>query len=165
MNNRYSPHLLILPEDEANEKIANGFTLNLQVNERAIQILPRAGGGKVVVKKFIKDHAPKMRQYLERRFLLLIDFDKDRNLLPYIQNQIPEDVGDRVFVLGVFFEPEDLRKALGMMSFESIGEALADNCAKNSDQLWQHDLLRHNQAEVERMIADVKPFLFGEGKS
>lgn len=103
---------------------------------------------------------PKMRQYQTRRFLLLIDFDQDQHRLNHIQDKIPEDVADRVFILGIFSNPEILKRILGM-SFESMGEELAENCAKNSDQLWQHDLLKHNQAEVERMIADVKPFLFG----
>ncbi|MEA5419480.1 hypothetical protein VB712_09600 [Spirulina sp. CCNP1310] len=164
-SNNYLPHLVILPEDEADAKIAHGFTLNLQINQRAIQVLPYAGGWKVVVGKFIKDHATKMRQYLERRFLLLIDFDKQlQNRLPYIQNQIPENVRDRVFILGVFSKPEKLGSALGK-KLESIGEEIADNCEQNSNQFWQHDLLKHNQAELERMIADVKPFLFAHGKA
>jgi hypothetical protein len=46
------------------------------------------------------------------------------------------------------------------MSFEQIGEALADHCAKNDPELWNHDLLRHNNAEIERMAVSVKSFLF-----
>ncbi|QEI40683.1 hypothetical protein BMF77_01255 [Dolichospermum sp. UHCC 0315A] len=38
--NKNKPHLLILPEDDANRQIVNGFIQNLNVNNRAIQILP-----------------------------------------------------------------------------------------------------------------------------
>ena len=44
--NKYLPHLLILPEDDANRELANGFVLNHAVNSRAVQILPPAGGWK-----------------------------------------------------------------------------------------------------------------------
>jgi hypothetical protein len=39
--NKYKPHLLVLPEDDPNRQIANGFVHNpaVDLNERAIQIL------------------------------------------------------------------------------------------------------------------------------
>lgn len=157
--NKYLPHLVVLPEDAADAEIANGFSLHPQINQGAIQVLRYVGGWKVVVEKFIKDHVPKMRQYPNRRFLLLIDFDQEQNRLNFIKQQIPDDVCDRVFVLGAFSNPEQLKRQLGI-GFESIGEALSVNCEENTNQLWQHELLQHNQRELDRMIADVKPFLF-----
>jgi hypothetical protein len=47
-----------------------------------------------------------------------------------------------------------------LLSFEDIGEGLANDCADNTNSLWGHPLLRHNRAELDRMIAAVKPFLF-----
>jgi hypothetical protein len=34
------------------------------------------------------------------------------------------------------------------------------DCAKKTNELWGHDLLQHNQAELKRMRSSVKPFLF-----
>ena len=45
-------------------------------------------------------------------------------------------------------------------TFETIGETLANNCADNTHDLWNHDLLKHNETELERMRVIIKPFLF-----
>ena len=75
--NKNKPHLLILPEDDANRQIVNGFIQNLNVNNRAIQILPIADGWKKAIDKFTKEHIKAMRQYPQRNILLIIDFDRN----------------------------------------------------------------------------------------
>jgi hypothetical protein len=157
--NNYRSHILVLPENSANSEIANGFLLNPNLNERLIQILPFARGWISVVDKFIEDHVSKMRLYPERMIVLLIDFDQKEDRLNYVSTQIPSDLKDRVFVLGVLSEPEQLKSDL-KKGFEEIGEALATDCSDNTDKLWSHDLLKHNKIELDRMIAAVKPFLF-----
>jgi hypothetical protein len=157
--NKYQPHLLILPEDDATSNISNGFMLHAQVQAKAIQILSPAKGWTAVVEKFKTHYAPSMRKYPQRWMVLLIDFARIDNRFEQISEQIPNDLKSRVFILGVFDEPETLKKSLGK-SFESIGEALATNCAENTDQLWKHELLKHNQSEVSRMIENIRPFLF-----
>lgn len=42
--NVYQQHVLVLPEDDANRQIVNGFLLEPSLNERVIQVLPIAGG-------------------------------------------------------------------------------------------------------------------------
>ncbi len=161
--NKYLPHILVLPEDKADSEIANGFLLHPHLNDRSIQVLPYVGGWEVVVERFTKNFIPTMRQYPHRRMVLLIDFDTKDDRFEYVSQQIPSDLKDRVFVLGILDEPEALKKSLGN-SFESIGETLAANCADNTHGLWDHDLLRHNRPELERMISSVKPFLFNQGR-
>jgi hypothetical protein len=156
--NNYRPHVLVLPEDRANADIANGFLLNPSLDERSIQVLPYARGWLTVIEKF-KGIAPTMRQYLDRRVVLLIDFDGDADRLNYVMGEIPDDLRNRVFVLGVLSEPEKLKSSLGK-NFEGIGETLAMNCSDNIDELWLHELLKHNQSEVARLTSYVKPFLF-----
>ena len=57
--------------------------------------------------------------------------------------------------------PEELKKAFGLpLSLEKIGETLAQECADQRNELWGHELLKHNQPELEKMISSVKPFLF-----
>jgi hypothetical protein len=161
--NKYLPHILVLPEDEADSDIANGFLLHPQLNAQSIQVLPYVGGWKVVVEKFTTNFIPTMRQYPSRWFVLLIDFDREEGRLDYIKQQIPDDVQDRVFVLGALSNPEELRSSLGK-SLEAIGESLSANCSDNTDGLWGHDLLMHNKTELERMISSVKPFLFNQAR-
>jgi hypothetical protein len=157
--NNYRPHILVLPEDSANSEIANGFLLNTDLNERLIQVLPFARGWMTVVDKFMDDHISKMRLYPERMIVLLIDFDEQEGRLDFVSTKIPSDLKDRVFVLGVLSEPEQLKSDI-KKGFEEIGEALATDCSDNTDKLWSHDLLKHNKIELERMIVTVKPFLF-----
>jgi hypothetical protein len=157
--NKYKPHLLVLPEDDANRQIANGFLLNLNLNTLAIQVLPEAGGWKNVVEKFKNDYAATMGQYSDRIIALLIDFDQNEDRLDYVKKYISSDLENRVFVLGVLSEPEKLRSEIGK-SFERIGETLADDCPESRNNLWNHELLKHNKAELERLLPLVKPFLF-----
>ncbi len=159
--NNYSPHLVVLPEDKANSDIANAFLLHPQIDLRSTQVLPYIGGWGAVVKHFTDKHISKMRQYSERRIVLLIDFDEEQNRCDYVKREIPEDLIDRVFVLGVFSEPEELRN-ITRQSYEKIGKSLANDCAENTDKLWKHDLLKHNEAELKRIISSIKPFLFNE---
>lgn len=160
--NKYKNHLLVLPEDDANRQIANGFLLNPNLKGRIIQILPPAGGWIKVLDSFKKNHVPNMKKCQQRMMLLLIDFDLKENRLDQVKDQIPATLKDRVFVLGVQSEPENLKKKhlLDHNTFEEIGKSLAQDCVNGTDKLWGHDLLKQNKTELERMILCVKPFLF-----
>jgi len=158
--NPYKSHVLVLPEDRANEQIVNGFNNFLDIYSRAIQIERPAGGWEKVVDKF-KENISDMKKFPKRMIVLLIDFDEDyENRFSYVKEQIPDYLENRVFVLGVLSEPEKLRSNLGN-NFECIGENLAKDCSNNTtNELWGHDLLKHNKTELDRMILSVKPFLF-----
>ncbi len=87
--NKYKAHILVLPEDDANRQIANGFVLHPNLNERAIQILPAAGGWTKIMHAFRTVHAHQMKQYHERRIVLIrevIGF-KPRTSLPLTEMQ------------------------------------------------------------------------------
>jgi len=167
--NKYEDHVFVLPEDDANRQIANGFINNLNVNDRAIQVLPIADGWGKVVKKFKKNQVSEMRSFPKRRMVLLIDFDGKGERLSYVKSQIPEHLQDRVFILGVLSEPDDLKgiknkfESIGTGKLEQIGQTLANDCSNNNTNgLWGHDLLKHNKTELDRMILSVKPFLFNK---
>jgi len=160
MVNRYRPHIYVVPEDDANRQILNGFLLEPGLDIRAIQVLPSAGGWSKVRDDFEHVYAPEMQNYPLRMMLLVIDFDKQGERLNVMKQGIPGNLNDRVFVLGVLSEPEQLKRATGL-SLESIGQGLATDCSNGTYVLWGHDLLRHNKAELQRMVTLVKPFLFG----
>ena len=84
MSNNYLPHIHVLAEDDHNRQIANGFLLELNDN-RAVKVLPLAGGWKKAVEEFKKEHASEMRQFPERMMVFLIDFDNNyKNRLSYV---------------------------------------------------------------------------------
>jgi hypothetical protein len=158
--NKYRPHVFVIPEDDANRQIANGFVLDPNLNERAIQILPPAGGWQNVVDNFRDVHAHELKRYSERRIVLIVDFDRQyEKRFQFMKNEIPNTEIDRVFVLGVLSEPEELKTSAGM-SFENIGKELAQDCVGNRHHFWGHDLLQHNELELNRLISSVKSFLF-----
>jgi len=159
--NKYNKHLFVLPEDDANRQIANGFLLEPNLNDCAIQILPPSGGWTKVLNSFKNNHVSGMYKYKNRMMLLLVDFDEDKKRLGNIKNQIPDDLKERVFVLGVQSEPENLKTNIANLnSFEEIGKALAQYCVNDTDNIWGHVLLKHNRKELNSMISSVKPFLF-----
>lgn len=160
--NKYRPHVHVLLEDDANRQIVNGFLLNPHLNARAIQVLPPAGGWSEVVKLFREVHVPEMRRYPERRFVLIIDFDNQIQRLASIKTEIPPDLSGRVFVLGVLSCPEAL-KADMRKTFEDIGRDLAQDCVDDARRAWGHDLLRHNETELDLMDAanpSIRQLLF-----
>jgi len=158
--NSFKPHILILPEDDANRQIFIGFIGNSRINSNIFQILPIANGWTKAMEQLLNNEIPKMRNFSERRIILLIDFDRREDRFFLIMEQVPEEFKDRVFVIGVKSDPESLRRSTNK-SFEKLGEKLAQDCVDNINDLWNHDLLKHNKIELERMRQSIRPFLFG----
>jgi hypothetical protein len=157
--NKYKPHIFILPEDDANRQIANGFLLNPRLDRRAIEVLPIVGGWLKVLSNFETDHISSMREYPNRRMILLIDMDQKNDRRYESLDKIPSDLKDRVFILGVSSEPEKL-KVDTRKSYETIGKILSEDCVNNTRDLWSHSLLEHNRDELERIISSIESFLF-----
>jgi hypothetical protein len=67
--NRRRPHVFVLPEDDANRNLANGFVLDV-TNARQIRILPGVGGWRHVAEIFNSDHVHEMRKYPDRFMVL-----------------------------------------------------------------------------------------------
>ena len=164
--NKSQWHIHVLPEDDRNRQIARGFVINNpDIDINVIRILPIAGGWMNVVDEFENVHAYEMKNNPYKRIVLMVDFDNQlERRLSHIKSKIPEELSNRVFILGVLSEPEDLkakfRKTYG--TYEKIGEALSQDCSDNTRKMWGHDLLKHNQAELDRLVSLVKPFLFNQ---
>src|ERR1700741_799361 len=144
--NRYRPHLFVLPEDDANRQLAVGFQLATPTSQ--IQVLPVAGGWTNVRDRFVADHVSSMEHYVDRRMILLIDFDSDVNRLHVMNAVIPMGLADRVFVLGSLTQPEDLRQMHG--PYEAIGRSMAQECRGGDRAIWGGRLLQHNEGELAR---------------
>jgi len=156
---RYRPHVMVLPEDDANRQLATGFRLDLsQALSRQFQVLQVAGGWRNVLEQFRSIHAREMDACPTRFMVFLIDFDGILTRLDEAKNVIPAHLIERVFILGVKTRPEDFPANLG--SLETIGKALARDCREETDTTWKHDLLRHNATELDRLRAVVRPILF-----
>lgn len=158
--NVHKPHVLVLPEDDANREIANGFLLDPSVKQRNIQVLPCAGGWSKVLGSFLDNHVTGLRKFPQRHLVLLIDFDGHvEERTAKFTASFPADVRDRVFLLGTLSEPEPLRKQRGE-SLEAIGKILATECHRDETDLWEHPLLAHNAPARVRLNAAVKHILF-----
>jgi hypothetical protein len=155
--NKYKSHLLVLPEDDANRQLANGFDLNL--SSRQYHVEEVAGGWHRVCERFVSDHITPMQNNPDRFVVLLIDFDNDLSRRETVKSHIPADLRDRVFVIGTRSNPEALKKA-GLGTYETIGSLLADDCRDDSQLTWGHELLRHNEDELTRLRDTVRDFLF-----
>lgn len=160
--NRELPHLYVIPEDDADKDIVNGFIYNLNVKRSAIQVLPVAGGWPKVAKYLAADTGlhRHMDKYPECRVAAVIDFDGDVQRAEAVRTDVPEGFRQRVFIIGVLSEPEELRKATAK-TLEQIGDTLAEECAGENRLLWNHDLLKHNACELAKLEASVRDFLFG----
>ena len=162
--NEYQNHILVLPEDDANRQIARGFAKEPKLNDRVIEIVRPRGGWKKVLDAFKNTYVSKMYKSKGKTMflLMLIDFDGQyERRLSYIKNEVPDDLKERVFVLGAQSEPENLKTHLANLNtFEAIGKALAQDCINETNEIWGHDLLKHNKNELDRLILSVKPFLF-----
>jgi hypothetical protein len=153
--NRYQSHLLVLPEDDANREIVNGFLLDPSLKIRDVQVLDEAGGWRQVLESFKSDHIFWMERFPERKMVLLIDFDGNEDRLNRAKTEIPEHLADRVRVLT---KPEDLKAELG--SYETIGLEMSKDCREETDTVWDHRLLRHNKGELDRLREYFRSILF-----
>lgn len=95
MINRYQPHIHVLPEDDANRQIANGFLLDPGVSTRRIQVLPVAGGWTEVLSRV---ESTEMERYPKRVLVLLIDFDGQEDRLTQARSALPSDLVKRVLI-------------------------------------------------------------------
>ena len=158
--NKFRPHVYIIPEDHANEQIANGFVLHDQVMERHIQVLPCASGWPSVLEKFETEYISHLRNYNDGYVILLIDFDDNyQSQRERFDKAVPDDLKNRVFVIGAKETPELLKHELSG-SLEDIGLSLADDCYKGTAYAWGHDHLKHNEPDRLRLIESVKSILF-----
>jgi hypothetical protein len=156
--NRERPHVFVLPEDDADRQLANGFFNDAYVSPQA-RILNEPGGWTKVLDRFENNEISGMRIYQNRFLVLLFDFDNDANRLDKAKRRIPSDLIDRVFIVGSMSDPESLRRA-GLGKFEEIGLALAKDCREDTDSVWGHNLLQHNASELTRLRECVRPILF-----
>lgn len=158
--NSFQPHILVLPEDNADRQLANGFWLEVDwMKQRQMQVLNEVGGWIDVLECFKSVHIKEMERCTYRFMVLLIDFDEKENRLDKAKEVIPDSLKDRVFVLGARKDPEGLSKA-GLGSPETVGQKLARDCRDETEKTWGHDLLRHNAGELKRLRQIVRPILF-----
>jgi hypothetical protein len=118
--NKYKPHIYVIPEDDANRQILNGFLQHPAVAYRTVHDTGLAKGWPNVLVKFQTELLPLIRKFPHGHVVMLIDFDEDQGRRRQFEMEIPEDVKSRVFVLGSRDEPETLRNAL-KLKFEDIG--------------------------------------------
>jgi len=162
--NKYQAQVWVLPEDDANRQIAQGFTLDPAVKPRSIHICPVAlscRGWMKVRDSFDHEYNEKLLRHPLCSMVLLVDFDGQGTTRgEEVLSCVDAELGARVFVRGSHDEPERLKAAL-RMSYEKIGRALAKECSDGTRTTWEHELLAHNRRELERMVAYVRPILFG----
>jgi hypothetical protein len=158
--NRYAPHVYVIPEDDRDRQIADGFVLHDQVRTQRIQVMPPPGGWREVLKTFQAEYVRRLREDLQGHVVMLIDFDGDyNNRFIEFKTAIPADLSERVFVIGAKQTPEDLKREIGK-SLEDIGTLLANDCYAGTEIVWTHEHLRHNDPDRHRLINVVKPILF-----
>lgn len=159
--NKFRPHVHVLPEDDANRQICNGFLRDPELNGRRIQVLPVAGGWAKVRDDFANIHCYELEKCKERYLVLVVDFDDMDSRLAEMSKVVPEHLRDRVIIIGVKTNPEDLRAELNI-GYENIGLQLAESCRSDpSMRAWSHELLAHNAAELERVAPAIRAILFG----
>ena len=160
---RYGPHIYIVPEDDRDRQLANGFVLHDQVTTTRVQVTEPAGGWREVLKVFVTEYIHLLREDQPGHLgyvVMLIDFDgcyEDRR--KEFDNAIPQDLKQRVFVVGPKETPEKLKGQLGR-TYEKIGLQLADECFSQKIALWDHEHLKHNGPDRDRMLSTVRPILF-----
>jgi hypothetical protein len=157
---KYGRRVVVVPEDDANRKLANGFKSHWAVAQRDLVVLPEASGWMSVLEVFIRDVILVMRKNSLLYAVLVLDFDEEGDdRRAFCVGQVPDDLRSRTFLIGTSDEPEDLKRELNL-TLEQIGFALADGCNQDDLGLWTHAHLVHNLAEVQRMRPVVHPILF-----
>jgi hypothetical protein len=101
-----------------------------------------------------------MREYPNLYAVLIVDFDGNAHRGSEIKHQVPEEVRDRVLVVAVLNEPENLRNSTGMKS-EQLGRKIPGGCKdSNIDFRQKQELLAHNADEIRRLPEAVRDLFF-----
>src|SRR5713101_4975757 len=157
--NRERLHVFVLPEDDDDRQLAAEFQAQMDFGrQRQMYVLDVANGWTRVVDLFVSVHIDEMRRRPTRFMVLLVDFDEDQNRLQKVKSAIPADLIDRVFVLGAWTKPEDLRHDIG--PYGKVGSDMAADCRDGTDKTWGRPLLRHNGGELDRLRQHVRSILF-----
>jgi hypothetical protein len=159
--NKYRPHVVVIPEDDANRQIANGFVLHHAIATRAVGVMPPAGGWGNVLSVFTEQYIRYLRTYGAAFAILLVDFDDADDRRARCEQCIPDDLKPRVFVVGARHEPEAVKRDV-RGSLEEIGTQLAEECYRERYELWVGQHFDHNSAERQRLAAAVKAIVFQE---
>ncbi len=160
--NRHLPHVYVIPEDDSDRQIANGFVLHPGVQQACVRIAAPSRGWQNALRTYQDSYVAMLRKYPSAHVVLLVDFDGkvDKRMNEIVGATSTDDhLGGRVFVLGPRQTPETLRSDL-KMPLEEIGARLADACFTGNLEIWRHEQLGHNDAELQRLMTSVKPFLF-----
>ncbi len=158
--NKYKDHVYVIPEDDADRQIADGFVQHHEMDDRRIQVMPVANGWSHLLDTFKQEYIQLLKNNLKAHVVMLIDFDGQfEERRARFQAEIPEVIEGRVFVVGSKINPETLKQAIHK-TFEEIGSALAGDCATGNTVLWEHEQLSHNDPDRRRLEEIVKPFLF-----
>ena len=160
MSNKFRDHLVIVPEDQKNNDLINGFVNASLFESRAFQVQAIAGGWPKAVDSL--QHMQLAALPL-RRILLVIDFDeKLESRYGQVNDRLSKFLAptehQRVYLLGTRSEPEDFRSTLKMSS-EQVGAQLYLDCKTPQPGLWGHALFTHNLKTRARLIAEILPFL------
>jgi len=158
--NKSKPHIYVIPEDDEDRQLANGFLLGIDVKlSRQIQVLPISGGWikcfEVARQKYVQHLKNCPHAYL----VLLFDFDGQPERREQVQIDFPAEVVDRIFLIGSLAEPKDLRRELGF-GLERIGSTLAAECRESRSELWNSPQLAHNSLELERFRTCARQIIF-----
>ena len=160
--NKSSEHVYVIPEDDADRQIAVGFIEHHSVKDSRIKVMPVAGGWMNVLKTFVDEYIQNLKNNPKAHVVMLIDFDgwfEQRR--KKFEQEIPDEIKPRVFVVGSKNTPQTLKRALNyQFSFSKIGDSLADECATGITKLWGHEQLTHNDPDRQHLNLTVKPFLF-----
>jgi hypothetical protein len=164
--NRQSSHLIVLPEDDADRQIVNGFIQGSSIDQRRIQATNVAGGWCKAEDIIHEEYLAYLQRYPKGHLVLLIDFDKNTNRGENIRKKIPANLASRIFVIGTLGTPEKLKAELSLNTFEAIGEKAFADCRdperleNPAGTIWEHSRLKHNLMEIQRLHAAVSHFLF-----
>ena len=158
--NKHAKQLVVVPEDDANRDIANGFVgVMSPLKHRNVFIARPARGWARAAAAW---SALKLDVYARRHVVLLVDFDGQHPARhEEIVASIPTQFRDRVFVLGAEITPEKLKHR---QSLESVGAELGRACASATSSAassrWMQQGLAHNAAELTRLCTAVGTLLF-----
>lgn len=157
-NNNYRPCVYVVPEDDANRQIVDGFCLDYRITGQ-IQVLPNAGGWSKVIKTIETEYFSILRKYPNVHVLGLIDCDNEPGRIQRLNKEFPTDVRDRIFLLGTLPNPEAFKSELHL-TFEGLGEMLAEDCASGNEEIWKHKHLEHIQDEIARAKEKLRSVLW-----
>ena len=166
----YGCEVVVYPEDGATRDLAIALTAakcgSVFKQDKTITVRRPCGGKEYAVEAAIENC--NLKNFPNRRIIILIDFDKCNTSLSRVKQKIPPEHAGKFYILGWSGKIEDLKSEVRCAGagFNKLAAKLVDDCLPHCHGVWERDEFAQmresahgSKSECERLVDEILPLI------